>query len=191
MDTTDVDSNAGRTQERLTTHLFTEPEEMLPGLSSLAVCIPFSSAVRVPSDTSNWPPTVLFDAVYAGAVVEHFGVKVPDFLKKWGTVFYPGGPTKAAHADDKHRRDQADADKEKHSQLEEGRQRRWEARDRRRGTHDAIDPLDVAMMYRFKAMEPEKLRAYLKGCEEVAAARERKGLEEKVNSWRETLVPLT
>jgi len=61
----------------------------------------------------------------------------------------------------------------------------------RRDTYDAINPLDVAMMYRFKAMGPEKARAYLKRCEEVAAARERKGLEEKVNSWRESLTSLT
>jgi hypothetical protein len=48
------------------------------------------------------------------------------------------------------------------------------------------------MMYRFQAMEPEKVRDYLKGCEEAAAAaREHKGLEEKVNPWRESLAPLT
>ena len=46
-------------------------------------------------------------------------------------------------------------------------------------------------MYRCLAMEPEKVRAYLKGSEEIVAARERKGLEEKVNSWREFLAPLT
>src|SRR6266850_895477 len=58
-------------------------------------------------------------------------------------------------------------------------------------THDAIHPIDVAMMYRFMAMEPENVRAYLKECEEVAAARERKGLDEKVTSWRKSLAPLT
>ena len=46
-------------------------------------------------------------------------------------------------------------------------------------------------MYRCLAMEPEKVRAYLKGSEEIVAARKRKGLEEKVNSWREFLAPLT
>ncbi len=40
-------------------------------------------------------------------------------------------------------------------------------------------------------MEPEKVRAYLKGREEMAVARECKGLEEKLNSWRESLAPLT
>jgi hypothetical protein len=64
--------------------------------------------------------------------------------------------------------------------------------DRRRSRHkNAIDPYDMVMMYRFQAMEAEKVRAYLEGCEEMAAARELKGVEENVNSWRESLVPLT
>jgi len=45
------------------------------------------------------------------------------------------------------------------------------------------------MIYQFKAMESEDIRAYLEGCEEVVAAREHKVLEEKVNSWRESLAP--
>ena len=40
-------------------------------------------------------------------------------------------------------------------------------------------------------MEPENVRTYLKGCEEIAAARESKRVEEKLDSWRESLVPLT
>jgi len=141
---------------------------------------------------SIWPPTALFDAVYAGAVVYHFGIKEPDFLKNWEGAFYPGGrPMKAAQADDRQRSDQVDADKKAKDDKKDARQKRKEARDRNRDTHDAIHPIDVAMMYRFMAMEPENVRAYLKECEEVAAARERKGLDEKVTSWRKSLAPLT
>ena len=170
MDTTDVDSNADREQERLTSHLFNQSGEPVAG--------PSGSAVRVPgpSNMSIWPPAVLFDAVYAGAVVHHFGFGLAVILEKWGDVFYPVGPTKAAHADDKRRRDQ---------------EQRYERRGRRRGRHDGINPFDVVMMYRFQAMEPEKVRAYLRGCEEMAAASERKRLEEKVDSWRESLAPPT
>jgi hypothetical protein len=91
MDTTDVDANADRAQERFTSHIFNQSSEPLAG--------PSGSAVRVLSDMSIWPPAGLFDAVYASAVVHHFGVAVADILEKWGDVFYPGGPTKAAHAD--------------------------------------------------------------------------------------------
>ena len=178
MDTTDVDPNADRAQVRFTSHLFDQSLESIAG--------PSGSAARLPSDMSIWPPPALFDAVYASAVVHHFGVALTEILEKWGDVFYPtsGGPTEAAHADYKCRRDQADVDKENRSLQKAAR--RYERRGRR------IDPHDVVMMYRFKAMEPEKVRAYLKGCEEVAAAIERKELEEKVNSWREssaTLLP--
>jgi len=38
-------------------------------------------------------------------------------------------------------------------------------------------------------MEPEDVRAYVEGCEEMGT--EHKGVEEKVNSWRESLGPLT
>jgi len=39
-------------------------------------------------------------------------------------------------------------------------------------------------------MEPEDVRAYVEGCEEMGTV-ERKGVEEKVNSWRVSLGPLT
>src|SRR6267142_3915083 len=147
---------------RYTSHTF---DQLMMPFAELS-----GSAVHVPSDLSIWPTTVLFDAVYAGAVVRNFSVAVVDILKKWGDVFYPGRPTKAAHADDKRQCDQAVSDKEKYSQLKADRRRRQEMRDGRRRTRDAIDPLDVVIMYRFKAMEPEKVRAYLKGCEEAAVA---------------------
>jgi hypothetical protein len=177
---TDVDSDVGRAQDRYTSHAF--DQLMMPFAG------PSGSAVRIPSDLSIWHPTVLFDAVYAGTVVRHFGVAVADILNKWGDVFYPGGPTKAAHADDKRRCDRADANKGKYHPAE-SRRRRQEMRD---AAKTMLLTLDVAMMYRFQAMEPEKVRDYLKGCEEAAAAaREHKGLEEKVNPWRESLAPLT
>src|SRR6266481_6433864 len=140
MDTTDVDPNADRAQERFTSHFFIPDEVFLPS----------GSAVHVPSNMSIWPPTVLFDAVYASAVLHHFGFAPMHIYEKWMGVFYPGGPTKAVDTDDKRRH-------------------------------------DMVMMIRFMAMEPEKVRAYLEGCEEMAAAGERKGLEERVKSWRESV----
>src|SRR6267142_5425279 len=98
MDTTDVDPNADRAQERFTSHVFIQSSEVFPGLSGLS-----STAVRVPSDMSIWPPTALFDAVYAGAVVYHFGIKEPDFLKNWEGAFYPGGrPMMSAQSEHRH-----------------------------------------------------------------------------------------
>ena len=39
---------------------------------------------------------------YAGAVMHHFSVAMDDVMKKWEDMFYPSGPMKAVHADDKH-----------------------------------------------------------------------------------------
>jgi len=89
---------------------------------------------------SIWPPAALFDAVYASAVLHHFGFTVTDISEKWGEVFYPGGPTKVY---DRRRRDQADADKENSSRQIAARQQRYERRDGRHGNRDAIDPVRI------------------------------------------------
>jgi hypothetical protein len=171
MDTTDVVPNADPAQETFTNHIFDRSLEGVAGRSG--------SALRVPSDMSTWPPPALFDAVYASAVVRHFGIAMKDVSKRWEGVF---GPMEAAHTNDKRRRDHADADKD-----DTPRKRRCG----RRGGRDTIHPHDIVMMYRFLAMEPENVRAYLDGCEEMATAAERKVVEEKVNSWRESLAPGT
>lgn len=181
MDTTDVDANADSAQESLTSHLFDQDLKRAAG--------PSGKAVRVPSDMSTWPPAVFFDAVYASAVVHHFGFGVTDILEKWGDMFYT--PMKTAHTNGKHRRDRADADEDNSNGLTVAQQRHYDRRGGRRSRHNAIHPHDVLMMYRFKAMEPEKVMAYIKGCKEIAAEKERKELEEKVNSWRGSLAPLT
>jgi hypothetical protein len=102
----------------------------------------------------------------------HFSFALTEILEKWGGVFYP---------------DPADADQDNFSRQKEARQRCYE----RHSKHDTVDPHDVVMIYRFQAMEPEKVRADLKGCKEMAAAGEPKELEEKVDPWREPLAPPT
>jgi hypothetical protein len=77
MDTSDVDPNSEKTQERYTKHLFNEAAERPTG--------PSGSVVRVPSNKSIWPPALLFDAVYASAVVHNFGTVATDIVEKWGT----------------------------------------------------------------------------------------------------------
>ena len=111
-----------------------------------------------------------------------------DIYEKWRDVFYPGGPTKAADADNKRRHDQANIQKANAKVQDEDRElRRVKRGGKTRDIHDGFGPHDMVMMIRFMAMEPEKVRAYLEGCEEMAAAGERKGLEERVKSWRESV----
>ena len=77
--------------------------------------------------SSEWSPITPFSAVYASAVIIHcFGVPMDDVLN-WahrgkrlshffvGGRVLPGGPTNAAHAADKLRRNQAAADEGNYS----------------------------------------------------------------------------
>lgn len=189
MNTADVDEEADGAEVRFTLHHFeTEAER---GSSTGRP----GTALRTPADMSTWPPPTLFHAVYAVAVVKAFGAELADIVQNWRNIFYPDGPTEAARAGDKRRRDGANADKERPVRQKTERQERHNARTRRQGTHDAIDFFDVVTMYRCSAMEPEDVKAYVEGCEEMAVEPvepvERKGLEEKVSSWRESLGPQT
>jgi len=68
MDITDVDPNADRAQERVTSYIF----EFHWSLEWHAR--PSSLAVYLPSNMLIWPSAVLFNTIYAIAVVHHFGV---------------------------------------------------------------------------------------------------------------------
>ena len=76
-------------------------------------------------------------------------------MEKWEDLFYPGSAVNAAHADDKHRRDRANAGKENNNMQEGGRQGHYDKRVRlERGVHDAIRH-DMVTMIRYLAMELE------------------------------------
>ncbi|KDR77242.1 hypothetical protein GALMADRAFT_246534 [Galerina marginata CBS 339.88] len=81
MDTTDVDPSAPPTEERYTTHIFGD----LPRLTA-----PLFSSLQL-LGTPNDPPPIIFDAVYAGSVLQHFGTSVlkNDLTETWKDT-YPG-----------------------------------------------------------------------------------------------------
>jgi len=175
MHTADVDAQADWDEVRFTMHVFRSEVQTATGLSG--------QTLRTPADMSTWPPNTLFHAVYARAVVKAFGFELEATVENWRNIFYPDGPIEAAHADD-HCLNQAKVDKEKKSaEQKAGRQARI---DRRDASQDVIDFHDVVMMYRCSAMEPEAVREYVEGCKGMGTV-EHKELEEKVNSWRESL----
>lgn len=68
MTTTDVDLNARATdEESFTNHIFDLSIHPV-GLPGQAIHLPANDAER-----SKWPPSSLFDAMYASAVIHHFG----------------------------------------------------------------------------------------------------------------------
>ena len=97
MDTSDIDPTAPPAETRYTAHLF-QPDERT-ALENMA--LPLGSPLHISEDPTLWPPAILFDAVYATAVLVHFGAQAmkDEVTKTWKNSFYPGGIITAAHAD--------------------------------------------------------------------------------------------
>ena len=99
MSTTDINPAAPSEERRYTAHLFSPdvPHNLEdPRVSS-------GSPLRVPDTTDQWPPDILFDIVYAGAILHHFSTRAlkDELSKSWKDAFYPGGVTTASQADHK------------------------------------------------------------------------------------------
>jgi len=112
MDTSDIDPTAPPAETRCTAHLFEPDERSYLGDQSLPLCSP----LRISDNPTLWPPAILFDAVYAGAVLRHFGLQTlkDEVTKTWKNTFYPGGITSVAEAERKSTRDKrAASEKEK------------------------------------------------------------------------------
>jgi len=69
MDTTNIDSTTPPQEERCTAHTF----QVRPDPDALGRRTINSGAPLRMSHTANWPPAILFDAVYASAVLHNFG----------------------------------------------------------------------------------------------------------------------
>jgi hypothetical protein len=168
MTMTDVDPNAGNpSDERFTNHIF--------DLSLRDSCGPPGQAIHVPPNDANkskWPPSSLFEAIYASTVISHFGVAPEDLFKKWEVMFYPNGASKAGQTDDQCQHGQDNVQKEKlkgeRKQRHDGRQHGYQ------GHRDGPDGFDMVMMLPFIAMAPEDVRDYFQQCRKIAAAKERK-----------------
>jgi len=82
MNKDDVDLTAPPREKRLTAHIQTDVQ--LPaGLVS-------GTATRRISDSPQFPPDILFDAIYASFILSHFGTEsVRDRITaKWEDTFY-------------------------------------------------------------------------------------------------------
>ena len=97
MKTTDIDLTAQPEDQRFTAHLFSPDKR--PGLGGDPTLL-LGSPLQM-SDVSEWPPVTLFNAVYADAVLHHFGTWAPEdeVTETWKDTFYPGGVMTAASAD--------------------------------------------------------------------------------------------
>ncbi|TFY69235.1 hypothetical protein EVG20_g3230 [Dentipellis fragilis] len=179
MDTSDVDVQPGTYchGRRYTAHFFDLPSVEVSNLPG--------RAIRTPEKMSEWPPTVLFDAVYASAVLHHFGVIPPKTLDPWNDIFYPGERTATEQVDEQRRREEEAKEDE---QTEQSRLERNERYMQRSTGGSAMDGIDLLMLP-YMLIPRDQMAKYAEERQEALAEEEREVLEAKVSSWRDNVRP--
>jgi hypothetical protein len=172
MTTADVDPTAPPTEKRCTAHAFKLGDPFLLGRETLSS----GSPLRI-SDTSEWPPAILFDAVYAGAVHHHFGTQTlkDEVAATWKDT-YPGGVMTAAHADYKAITEERAAATERTQNQAQDRKARSKAR-------SGPDTFDMLMTLPYIMVPRNELQAMLREAKEKAEATEQRRVQEKVDTW--------
>ena len=173
MKTSDINPTAPPAEKRYTTHLFQPDERYALGDSAL----PLGSPLRI-SDTPEWPTPILFDAVYASAVLHHFGTQTlkDEVATTWKDIFYPGSVTTATHAGYQVILDKKSTAEQKVQQQAQEREARYQA-------PTVPDAFDMLMTLPYIRMPREELKAVFKEAEEKAEAMEQRRVREKVDSW--------
>lgn len=152
--------------------------------SSTQRSFPTGSQVRVPSNMADWPPDILFDYVYASAVIKHFGIIEEGRLLKWRDTYYPEGALTSQGVSERVR-------KENITQGERDRQRQIRERQERGKTRSDknLPRVDLLELFWEASYGPKaNFEFCLQQAEErerAEAEREREESRSKVVSWIE------
>ena len=158
MTTADINPTAPPAEKACTAHLFQPDDRLSLGDRTL----PLGSLLRI-SNTPEWPPTILFDAVYAGAVLHHFGTQTlkDEVTVTWKDIYRVIVDEKSAAA--------------KKVQKQE-REARYQAR-------ASPDAFDMLMVLPYIKVPQDDLEAAFREAEEKAEATEQRRVREKVDAW--------
>ncbi|KAF8959530.1 hypothetical protein BDZ97DRAFT_1390100 [Flammula alnicola] len=173
INTRDIDPTASPAEKRFTVHLFQPDKPHLLGYPNVSSGCP----AEIP-DTPASPPAILFDAIYAGAVLHHFGTKrlTDKVAVTWKDIFYRGGVMTVADAHYKAIIDERATSVKRTQQQEQECHARYEA-------HCIPDTFDMLMTLPYIMVPPNELQAMLREAKEKAEAVEQSHVQEKVNSW--------
>ncbi len=166
MNTTDIDPTAPPAQKQCTAHLFKPaPDGVFTSGSTLQI-----------SDTPQSPPAILFDAVYAGAVLHHFGTQT---LKEvitttWEDIY--SRVITVVPADPKAFTDEHDTAVER-TQIRAQEHRALDE------AHCGPDIFDMLMILPYCMVPPDELQAAMREVRERAEAEEQRHVQEKVEEW--------
>ncbi|KAH9173581.1 hypothetical protein EDB89DRAFT_1850092 [Lactarius sanguifluus] len=169
MSTTDIDPTAPPAQKQCISHVFKPgPPGMVPSGSTFQI-----------SDIHRFPPAIILDAVYAGAVLHQFGTQIlKDVVTANWEDAYNGAMT-VAPTDPRAASGEHDAAVESlRSRIQA--QTLDEAHDE---THCEPDILDMLAFVPYCMVPPDELRAAMRELRERAEAEERRRVEEKVGEW--------
>jgi hypothetical protein len=180
MDTSDINPTASPEAERCTAHLFEPDKRDYLGDNTL----PLGSPLRICTDRTRWPPAILFDAVYASAVLHHFGTKTmkDEVTGTWKNIFYPGGAITTTKADLNAITEQRAADVERKQQNDQDCHVQQDAL-------DGPDTFDMLTVLPYIRVPRNGVQAMLRGAEEAAEAAEQRRVHEKVDSWMKQITP--
>ena len=172
MTTSDIDPAAQLDERRYTAHLFSLNDRYGFGDPSLVGSGP---QLRVPNKTNEWPPDILFDIVYASAVLCQFSTPtLKDVLSKSWDDSFPGGVMAAAQY--KEITDERAAARERKEKQAQERRARHEA-------HRGPDVFDMLMILPYVKVPRDQLEAVYSEARKKAEAMEHRRVEEKVNTW--------
>jgi len=164
MDTTDIGPIAPPQEERCTAHTFQlHPDPYVLGDKTLHS----GSPLRM-SHSPDWPPAILFDAVYASAVLHNFGTQeLRDAVTKvWEDSFDPDEIITGVDTDHK-----VNTDERTLNQTQE-RQEHYEA-------FNGPDTFDMLLALPYVLVPPAMARA----AKEKAEAEEQRRVWDKVDTW--------
>jgi hypothetical protein len=163
MNTTDIDPDASPTEMRCTSHLFRHVKSLN-----------FSSGDRLRiSDTLEYPPAILFDTVYAGAVLRHFGTQT--LKDEVIATLYNDGILIAADAEQTKINHERALAKERKQNQDQARDTRHRAR--------SPDTFDMLIMLPYIKVPRTELQEALRQAKEKAEAAEQNRVREKVDTW--------
>lgn len=174
MTTADVNCTAPPTEKRCTAHLFVPEEPEAFGDRTLRS----GYSVQTPDAADEWPPNILFDAVYANAVLHHFSPQtMQNTLKRWRSTFYPRGITGAVGASYQAIIDENPTKTERRNEQNQVREQHAANR------ASDVDYSDCLMILPYIMVPPDKQEAVWRKAAEKRAERERSCLEDKVVDW--------
>ncbi|KAI1782248.1 hypothetical protein LXA43DRAFT_906375, partial [Ganoderma leucocontextum] len=173
MDSSDVVPGADPSKPMCIIHLF-EPLQVFD-IAGARLSMPRPATGKSELD---WPPPILFEAVYGAVVLHKFGVEAAHarVAEAWEDLYYPCGGFEATAAKTGLRRRRAHAQQAEAEAAAGGSpppptQKR--------------DSLDLLLVVPYLAVPPNELGQYVADVERKAMVEERRSAEEKVNEWRE------